>query len=123
MVELTEEQKLKYRKAWRDRMDRDRRQREARREKAFEKAKEAAAAIKKAYKLEKVILFGSTARNNFWERSDIDLAIGGLADESEYLNIYCTIQDIVSPFEADVVLLEKTSAKVRARILLEGIEL
>lgn len=123
VMELTAEQKQRYKEAWQKRAIRDRNKREARRQKAFAKAKKAAAAMKRKYALKKTILFGSTVRGNFWEQSDIDLAIQGLADERRYLELYGDIWEIVSPFEVDVVLLERVSSKVRERILREGIEL
>lgn len=122
-MKLTAEQKQRYQEAWRKRAISDLNKREARRQKAFAKAKKAAAAIKRKYALEKAILFGSTVRGNFWEQSDIDLAIQGFTDERRYLELYGDIWEIVSPFEVDVVLLEKVSPKVRERILREGVEL
>lgn len=122
-MELTAEQKQEYRKAWQERAARDLKKREARRQKAYEKAKKVAAVIKRKFVLDKIILFGSTVWGNFWEQSDIDLAIQGLADEQRYLELYGEIWDLVSPFKVDVILLEKVSPKVRDRILREGIEL
>ncbi|MEW6276863.1 MAG: nucleotidyltransferase domain-containing protein [Bacillota bacterium] len=122
-MELTSEQKQRYKEAWQKQAIRDLNKREARRQKAYAKAKKAAAVVKRKYVLDKIILFGSTVCGNFWEQSDIDLAIQGLADERRYLELYGDIWEIVSPFEVDVVLLEKASPKVRERILWEGVEL
>ncbi|GAB6273566.1 MAG: nucleotidyltransferase domain-containing protein [Peptococcaceae bacterium] len=123
VLELTPEQKQEYRKAWQERATRDLKKREARRQKAYAKAKKAAAVMKRKYVLDKIILFGSTVQGNFWEQSDIDLAIQGFADERRYLKLYGDLWDLVFPFKVDVILLEKVSPKVRERILREGIEL
>jgi len=122
-MELTAEQKQEYKKAWQKREKRNVNKREARRQKAYASVQEAAAVIKRKYALDKIVLFGSTVCGNFWEQSDIDLAIQGLTDEQCYLELYGDVWDIVSPFEVDVVLLEKASPKIRERILREGIEL
>ena len=96
-MELTPEQKQEYRKAWQERATRDLKKREARRQKAYAKAKKAAAVMKRKYVLDKIILFSSTVQGNIWEQSDIDLAIQGFADERRYLKLYGDLLDLVSP--------------------------
>ena len=75
--------------------------------------------LAKAHGIQKVILFGSRARGDNWERSDIDLAVSGgditrfsldLEEETSTLLTY----DVVN-------LDEKVSAELLASIQKEGI--
>jgi len=120
---VTPEEARAFADAWR-RRDAARRARcEERRRLALARARKAAALVKKKYHLERVILFGSAARGNFWEQSDIDLAIAGLEDKSAYLALFGDVWEAVRPFKVDVVLWEDAGEKLRARILAEGVEL
>ena len=40
--------------------------------------------IAKQHQIEKIVLFGSRARGDYWEKSDIDLAVYGCSDFSSF---------------------------------------
>ena len=66
----------------------------------------------------RVILFGSLAVGGIWhERSDIDLAVEGVAPE-EFLAAYSACRDVLPPgLEIDLIPLERAYPELRARIL------
>lgn len=74
--------------------------------------------------VEKVILFGSRARGDERERSDIDLAVVGadIAD-SEWTDIWSYVDDAPTLLDIDLVRLEEAPDHLRESILKEGIAL
>ena len=78
-------------------------------------------ALAKKFDLDKVILFGSRARGDNQERSDIDLAITGeLADCIEFS--LAADEDIPTLLEFDFVIIdENLSAELREAIEKDGI--
>lgn len=71
--------------------------------------------------VEKVWLFGSRARGDNQERSDIDLAIvsSGIS-ENEWVNLREAIEEIPTLLEFDVVRFETASKELQEVILREG---
>lgn len=69
----------------------------------------------------RVILFGSLARGDVTERSDVDLAVEGLRS-AEY---FTAIADLQGLFDSpvDLVEVETASSSLRQRLAFEGIEL
>jgi predicted nucleotidyltransferase len=74
--------------------------------------------------VEKVILFGSRARGDQRERSDIDLAVVGaeIAD-SEWTDIWSYVDDAPTLLGIDLVRFEEAPDTLRESILKEGIAL
>ncbi|MBI4640375.1 MAG: nucleotidyltransferase domain-containing protein [Candidatus Tectomicrobia bacterium] len=72
------------------------------------------------YGVKRVIVFGSVRRNGTWhDRSDLDLAVEGLAPEV-FFRAYSELQKLLpSGLVVDLVPLEDTSPELRARILRE----
>jgi|GEM_PF-681573 len=94
-----------------------------RKEEAWEKARRAAALIRSRGG-KQVFLFGSLIRSgNFWEHSDIDLAVSGLPREVSFWRLYAEVLAQVEPFHADLVVMEGAPAELRQHILQEGVEL
>jgi Nucleotidyltransferase domain. len=94
-----------------------------RKEEAQEKARRAAALIRSRGG-GRVFLFGSLVPGrNFWEHSDIDLAVSGLPSEVNFWQLYADVLAQVEPFRADLVILEEAPAELRQQILREGVEL
>ncbi|MBO8129427.1 MAG: nucleotidyltransferase domain-containing protein [Peptococcaceae bacterium] len=118
---LPHDERAKYAEAWRLRAHDDHRRRRQLRREALLRAQKAAEVIKAKYRVKKVYLFGSTARGDFWDHSDIDIAIEGLPDPGKYLSVFGDIWDIVYPYKVDLVCLEEVSARVKERVLSEGI--
>ena len=68
----------------------------------------------------RVVLFGSVARGDVNERSDIDLAVEGLAD-SDYFSALGAL-GWVTPFDIDLVPVKDASPGMLDSILAEGIQ-
>lgn len=74
--------------------------------------------------VKKVILFGSRARGDHDERSDIDLAISAPSvDERLFTEITDRLEDLDTLLEVDVVKLDHASEDLVNRIRKEGIVL
>jgi len=81
----------------------------------------AKALLQQKYGARRVVLFGSFARDEVTEYSDVDLAVEGLAGTC----YFTAIADLVGLFGApvDLVEIERASESMGARLSLEGIEL
>lgn len=76
------------------------------------------------YQLEKIVLFGSRARGDYRERSDIDLAVYGASEDQES-RIYFEIDDDVETLlKFDIVFIdEHTNQKLKDNIQQDGVVL
>lgn len=71
--------------------------------------------------VERLILFGSRARNDNEERSDIDLAVAApAASKREWLDIAALTEEIDTLLPIDLLRLEEVSPSLKLRILTEG---
>lgn len=77
--------------------------------------------LEQRYGARRVVLFGSFARDEVTERSDVDLAVEGLATAG----YFTAIADLTGLLGApvDLVEIEHASESMLARLSLEGIEL
>lgn len=57
--------------------------------------------------VETVILFCSRAKDNAKRGSDIDLAVSGSCSDSELGSILCELDDLLLPWEIDLVVLDQ----------------
>ncbi len=74
--------------------------------------------------VEKVILYGSRARGDEEERSDIDLAVTGPVTEEEWRRMSDYIElEARTLLSVELVRLEKASEKLRENIRREGVTL
>jgi len=74
--------------------------------------------------VQKIILFGSRAREEAEERSDIDIAIvAPEVSEREWLDIYFLKEDLDTLLPIDLVRLEEAPPALKNRILKEGVVL
>ena len=91
---------------------------EKRKEQALEAAEACIRLLKERFGARRVILFGSIAGQGAWhERSDIDLAVEGLA-AAEFFPAYSACRDLLPRgLELDLVPLEDAYPEMRARIL------
>lgn len=93
-----------------------------RQDRALEVAEACARLLRERFGVRRVILFGSVAGqgpgHGAWhERSDIDLAVEGLAPD-DFFAAYSACRDALPPdLELDLVPLEKAYPEMRARIL------
>ncbi|MCF7810399.1 nucleotidyltransferase domain-containing protein [bacterium] len=74
--------------------------------------------------VEKVVLFGSRARGDAEERSDIDIAIDAPnANQRQWLNIVEIVEEANTLLSFDIIRYDEASDILRARIETEGISL
>ncbi|OGT46080.1 MAG: hypothetical protein A3E82_08150 [Gammaproteobacteria bacterium RIFCSPHIGHO2_12_FULL_38_11] len=65
------------------------------------------AVFKKYASIEKVIIYGSRAKGNYKNGSDIDLTFIGKISDSEWTKIYFDLDDLLTPYTFDLSLLSK----------------
>ena len=71
--------------------------------------------------VEQVILFGSRARGDAEERSDIDLAVvAPMTSPRQWLDIVFLLEEADTLLPIDLVRWEEASAPLQERILVEG---
>ncbi len=120
---LTPEQLSKYRSGWREFRKQKERQQSRRYSRAMDQARRAALHLKKNYGC-KVILFGSLLREDgFMEHSDIDIAVSGLNPKVNFWEMHSEVVDILTPFDLDLMELEKTDPELKNFILKGEMEL
>lgn len=117
---VSPEQMEQYQRNWRKRQERERQEMEARRERAWEVARQAADLLRGRFGASKVVVFGSLARGDlFHERSDVDLAAWGI-DERDYLKAVSQLLDLDSTLEVNLVRIEEAREGVQAAIERDG---
>lgn len=123
MTEVTPEQMAIYREGARWRQLREQQEPTKRRERALALAHRAAALLQGDFGAERVILFGSLAREGVFDtRSDVDLAVWGL-DGRKYLRALSRLMDLDPMIEIDLVIAEDASPTFLAPIEQKGIPL
>jgi predicted nucleotidyltransferase len=77
--------------------------------------------ITKTEAVEKIILFGSRARGDEEEKSDIDIAIicPNIADK-EWFDLYDRIENTATLLEINVIKFDTAGKKLQNKILAEG---
>ena len=101
--------------------DLERKREEALRERAREKARLVADVLKKKFGARQVILFGSLARGDFREGSDIDLLVEGIS--GSYWDAYLSAERAAAPFVVSLVCLEDASPALLDCARKEGVPL
>lgn len=94
---------------------------EKRRLKALEKAKHVAELLKRDYKATKVTLFGSLARGDFREHSDIDIYIEGF--QGNFFRAWADADRLGEDIEINLVCDEDAHDGLKESVLKEGIAL
>ena len=90
---------------------------------AWKNAKLIAKLLKEKYKADTIFIFGSlTDKKRFHERSDIDLAVSGIANEKFY-KAYGEITAKFTDFDIDLVDLEDCKESLLTAIEKEGIKI
>ena len=70
----------------------------------------------------KVVLFGSRARGDADERSDIDLAIYALGiDEREKAKLTCLVDDLNTLLPVDIIWIDEASQPLKEQIARDGV--
>jgi len=71
--------------------------------------------------VEKIILYGSRAREDAEERSDIDIAVVcPNATDREWVDIWCVVDDAKTLLSIDLVRLDTASEEFKKNVLMEG---
>jgi len=112
-----------YRRTAKLRADADSKQRRERLEHGLKVAGQAAALLRQRFKVEKVVVFGSLLRpEHFRERSDVDLAVLGLADQ-DFLSAVAAVTSLDPEIIVDLVAIEQASPSLKQHIEQEGREI
>lgn len=74
--------------------------------------------LRERYRVQRIVLFGSLAKGQFTNESDIDLAVAGLAPE-DFFTAYAEI-DQLSQFKVDLKPLENLHSHFYHRVLAQG---
>jgi predicted nucleotidyltransferase len=92
----------------------------ARRDRALRLAEMAAGFLREKYGVHRILLFGSLARGEVFDhRSDVDLAVSGLA-EDDYYRALSNLMDLDPEIDMDLVMLETARPQLLRRIQAEG---
>ena len=90
---------------------------------AKDKAKKIAPMLKEKYGAKRVILFGSIVKGSYLhKRTDIDLLVEGIKS-NDFLRAGADAWTISSPFDVDIVPVERADQYLLSRALEEGVEL
>jgi predicted nucleotidyltransferase len=120
--ELSPAEREAYRTAWRARQRLEDQALQALASRTLTAAREAAALLRREYGARRVWLFGSLSRGRFGPRSDVDLAVEGLAGQ-DLLRAHAQVSRLFPDAEVDLVPLEEAPLHLQERIVGEGIPL
>ncbi|MBE3573564.1 MAG: nucleotidyltransferase domain-containing protein [Moorella humiferrea] len=88
---------------------------------AWQKAREVASLLRETYGVREVILYGSLARGDFREGSDIDLFVRGFT--GPYWQMLARAERVATPFEISIVCEEDALPSLREEVAREGVKL
>jgi len=88
---------------------------------AWQKAREVADFLRASYGIRRVLLYGSLARGDFYELSDIDLYVEGF--DGPYWRMLAEAGRLASPFDISVVCAEDALPSLKNEVSQEGVEL
>jgi predicted nucleotidyltransferase len=112
-----------YRASMRARDEITAREREARRQRAWQVAREAAALLRREFGAERVVAFGSLAHGRWFTIiSDVDLAAWGLGPDAHLIAV-AQLQDLAPGLQVDLVRAERCSEALLTVIEDEGLQL
>ena len=94
---------------------------ERRRELAWQKAREVAEFLRSDHGAARVLLYGSLARGDFHQFSDIDLYVEGFT--GPYWRMLAKGGRLASPFDISVVCAEDARPSLKEAVSREGVEL
>jgi predicted nucleotidyltransferase len=85
-------------------------------ERGWSVAGKAADLLRKRFHAERIIVFGSLLRPEYFdERSDVDLAVSGVAD-SEFLRAVAAVTGIDGDMAVDLIQIEQTPESLRKQL-------
>lgn len=96
---------------------------EQRRQQAWTAARQVAEMLRATFQAEQVIAFGSlTGEGPFDDRSDIDLAVGGISP-ADFFRAYARAMAVASPFKLDLIDLNDCPEPMQKSISQAGVPL
>jgi predicted nucleotidyltransferase len=120
-MQISDEEMKIYRRSAHERMHRRQQELEARRERAWEIARQAAEALKKEFGASRVVLFGSLSQPQLFHlRSDVDLAAWNV---QHYFRAVARLLDLDPEIEVNLVPIEDARPELRTVIERDGVEL
>lgn len=120
-LNISPEKMAEYRAGYKERQELARKKLDKRFELAWETARQGADLLRKRFGVNKVAVFGSLVnRSRFHIRSDIDLAVWGIAEE-DYLRALGCLLDLTTEFSIDLVRVEETREYLQKVIDAQGI--
>ena len=123
MTQMTPERMALYRASAQQREQALCQQVDERFDSAWRVAREAAVLLKTEFGVEQVVAFGSLVdRSLFHVRSDVDLAVWGLA-EKVYYRAVGRLQALDTAVSVDLIRVEEAPATLQAVITRDGVEL
>ena len=121
-VNLTPEELAVYRATAQRRREKERPALERRREQAWMAARQAARSLKERFKMTRVVVFGSLARNSgFTHWSDVDIAVWGIAPEDTFQAIGM-MMDLETEIAVNLVDVNTCYSSLLRAIEQDGIE-
>lgn len=112
-----------YRRTARLRAAADTKRRRQRHEHGLKVARQAATLLRQRFHVKNVVVFGSLLRpEHFGERSDVDLAVQGLA-EQDFLSAVAAVTSLDPEIIIDLVAIEQASPSLRQHLEQEGREI
>jgi len=119
-MEISYEKFKIYSETAQRRSEKEKKELEDRRKKAWNVALYAAEFLRKDFKASQVMLFGSLVQNYWFSNSsDIDIAVWGI-DGLKYFKAVAQVQDISLDFDIDLVSVENCNPELLKNILKEG---
>jgi uncharacterized protein len=122
-LQIPDEHMAGYKRTARVRRQLERQQRQARRERAWQLARQAATLLKNEHAVQRVLLFGSlTHPDRFSRWSDVDLAAWGLTP-ANWLRAIAAVRDLSAEIELNLVDVSCCAPELLAAIERHGVAL
>jgi predicted nucleotidyltransferase len=122
-IKIPVEEMEKYKRTARRRWEHEQMDRQARREKAWQLAGQAAALLKRGFDVERVAVFGSLIHpGRFNASSDVDLAAWGLTP-TNWLKAMAAVRNLSDEIDLNLVDVECVSPELLKVIEREGVDL
>ncbi|AGB18591.1 DNA polymerase beta domain protein region [Thermoanaerobacterium thermosaccharolyticum] len=119
---LSDQERKNIRETWRIKVEKDREIETYRKKEAFDRVYKIAKILKEKYFVDKVILYGSLARDDRFDNlSDIDIFIDGWDDSKfNYWTMLIDVENVAKPYKISIVTQKEAYKSLLNEILREG---
>ncbi|MDI3310516.1 MAG: nucleotidyltransferase domain-containing protein [Thermoanaerobacterium sp.] len=119
---LSDQERKNIRETWRIKVKKDREIETYRKKEAFDRVYKIAKILKEKYFVDKVILYGSLARDDHFDNlSDIDIFIDGWDDSKfNYWAMLIDVENVAKPYKISIVTQKEAYKSLLNEILREG---